>query len=174
MLTTHLPLPQPSTFRLYTSSLPCVARRMKRVSNPSAAHHIMRNSDKASTSTSRCSCGRKRRCRCRGRRRSKSNRRCTSTSRNWSRAGVATPAGLGATAGGGGAAAGAAIPIPSTRSEKLRKRNHTQRILAKDEMNSILSDDMPDNEDKEADTAKRRHLNWSPPAWLTCLSSLLN
>jgi hypothetical protein len=39
-------------------------------------------------------------------------------------------------------------------------------------MNSIISNDIPDNEDEEAAPAKRRHFNWSPPAWLTSLSSL--
>ena len=46
----------------------------------------------------------------------------------------------------------AANHIPCTRSEKLRKLHRTQRTLAKDNPNSILSNDMPDNEDKEADT----------------------
>jgi hypothetical protein len=36
--------------------------------------------------------------------------------------------------------------IPSTRSEKLRKLHHTQRILAKGAPNSILSNDMPGND----------------------------
>ena len=40
----------------------------------------------------------------------------------------------------------AANHIPSTRSEKL---HHTQHILAKDDLNSILSNDMPDNEEQK-------------------------
>ena len=59
-------------------------------------------------------------------------------------------------------------PAPAARSSL----HHSQRILAKDELNSILSNDMPDNEDEQAAPAKRRHLSWSPPAWLSCLSSL--
>jgi hypothetical protein len=66
----------------------------------------------------------------------------------------------------------AANHIPSTRSGQLRKLHHTQRILAKDALNMILSDDMPDNEEEEVESAKRRHLKWSSPAWLTCLSSI--
>ena len=90
-------------------------------------------------------------------------------------AGAGAGALLGAGAGGGGegtaAVSTAGIPIPCTRSEMLRKLHHSQRILAKDP-NSILSNDMPDNEDKQADPAKRRHLSWSPPAWLSCLFSI--
>ena len=58
----------------------------------------------------------------------------------------------------------AANHMPSTRSEKLRKRHHTQRILAKDDTNSILSNDNPDNEDLEGDPdpEKQSHLKWSP------------
>jgi hypothetical protein len=40
------------------------------------------------------------------------------------------------------------------------------------ETNSILSNEILDNEDEEADPEKQSYLNWSPPAWLTCLSSL--
>jgi len=52
----------------------------------------------------------------------------------------------------------AANHIPSARSKKRRKLHHTQRILAKDDTNSILSNDMPDNEDAEVEAEKQRRL----------------
>ena len=73
-------------------------------------------------------------------------------------AGALPGAGAGGGRGGTAAASAAAIPIPCTRSEKLRKLHHSQRILAKDP-NSILSNDMSDNEDEQAAPAKRRHLS---------------
>ena len=54
----------------------------------------------------------------------------------------------------------AANHIPSARSDKLRKFLHSQRIFAKDATNVALSNDMPDNEDEEAEPAKRRHLEF--------------
>ena len=73
---------------------------------------------------------------------------------------------------GAGAPAAAANHAPSTRSEKLRKLHHTQRIPAKDAVNSNHCDDMPNNNDEEADPENQRHVKWYPSAWLTCLSSL--
>jgi len=65
----------------------------------------------------------------------------------------------------------AAANSVSTRSTKVNQLHKLQRIRAKVAAPaSILGDDMPDNEDDNAERAK--HFKWAPPAFITCLSSL--
>jgi len=65
----------------------------------------------------------------------------------------------------------AAANSVSTRSTKVNQLHQLQRIRAKVAAPaSILGDDMPDNEDDNAQRAK--HFKWAPPAFITCLSSL--
>ena len=59
----------------------------------------------------------------------------------------------------------------SNRSKTVNQLHQLQRIPAKVAApTSILGDDMPDNEDADAERAK--YLKWAPPAFITCLSSL--
>ena len=59
----------------------------------------------------------------------------------------------------------------SNRSKTVNQLHQLQRIPTKVAApTSILGDDMPDNEDADAERAK--HFNWAPPAFITCLSSL--
>ena len=63
--------------------------------------------------------------------------------------------------------------ISNSSSTNLKKFHHTQRIASKAAAPiSVLNNDMPNNEDEQAAPAKRHHLKLSPPAWLTCLSSM--
>ena len=65
----------------------------------------------------------------------------------------------------------AAANSVSTRSTKVNQLHKLQRIRAKvTAPTSILGDDMPDNEDTNAERAK--YFKWAPPAFITCLSSL--
>src|SRR6056300_624009 len=65
----------------------------------------------------------------------------------------------------------AAANSVSTRSTKVNQLHKLQRIRAKVAVPaSILGDDMPDNEDDNAERAK--YFKWAPSAFITCLSSL--
>ena len=59
----------------------------------------------------------------------------------------------------------------SFRRTKVNQMHQLQRIPAKAAApTSILRDDMPDNEDANAE--REKYCKWTPPAFITCLSSL--